>query len=213
MTCNHCTIFLKQCHTCKDFFSFGSFHRDKSRKDGLHYICKSCILRKSKNYYERNKITVNIRTSNWAKDNSEKRNLYSKKWRANNPDEAREAVIAWALSHPVEKKLAVKRWMDAHPEKMQEYNANSRARRNGSCKTDRPLTAQEWLFLKELYGYRCVYCGRKMKRLTQDHITPVSLGGKHTIENVVPACQSCNSRKGNRAPLIPVQPALALRFL
>ena len=29
------------------------------------------------------------------------------------------------------------------------------------------------------YGYRCVYCGHKLQRLTQDHITPISKGGNH----------------------------------
>ena len=47
-----------------------------------------------------------------------------------------------------------------------------------------------------------------MKRLTMDHITPISKGGAHTASNIVPACQSCNSKKNNRAPLKPVQPIL-----
>jgi len=45
----------------------------------------------------------------------------------------------------------------------------------------------------------CQYCGSD-KHLTIDHIVPVSKGGLNTWENMVAACHSCNSRKGNRTP-------------
>jgi 5-methylcytosine-specific restriction endonuclease McrA len=44
---------------------------------------------------------------------------------------------------------------------------------------------------------RCQYCGSK-KQLTIDHIIPRSKGGKHSWDNVVIACATCNSRKGDR---------------
>ncbi|ACK72454.1 HNH endonuclease [Gloeothece citriformis PCC 7424] len=47
--------------------------------------------------------------------------------------------------------------------------------------------------------HQCQYCGSKHK-LTLDHILPRSKGGKHTWDNVVIACESCNSRKGDRTP-------------
>jgi 5-methylcytosine-specific restriction endonuclease McrA len=66
----------------------------------------------------------------------------------------------------------------------------------------------QWVFIKESYGHRCAYCSRKMARLTQDHITPLIQGGKHTASNIVPACQSCNAKKHTRPPLKAVQPIL-----
>ncbi len=47
--------------------------------------------------------------------------------------------------------------------------------------------------------HHCQYCGSKHK-LTLDHVLPRSKGGKHTWDNVVTACESCNSRKGDRTP-------------
>lgn len=35
-------------------------------------------------------------------------------------------------------------------------------------------------------------------RLTADRVIPLSRGGSNFIENIVPACGSCNSRKGTR---------------
>jgi hypothetical protein len=47
--------------------------------------------------------------------------------------------------------------------------------------------------------YECQYCASK-ESLTIDHVVPKSKGGKDTWENLVTACQKCNSRKGNRTP-------------
>ena len=48
--------------------------------------------------------------------------------------------------------------------------------------------------------YACQYCA-STKNLTLDHVIPRSKGGKHTWDNVVTACERCNSRKGDRNPL------------
>jgi 5-methylcytosine-specific restriction endonuclease McrA len=48
--------------------------------------------------------------------------------------------------------------------------------------------------------YACQYCG-SAKKLTLDHVIPRSKGGKHTWDNVVIACEACNSRKGDRTPI------------
>ena len=37
--------------------------------------------------------------------------------------------------------------------------------------------------------------------LTLEHVVPVSTGGADTLDNLVPACLSCNSAKGSK-PLI-----------
>ena len=49
-------------------------------------------------------------------------------------------------------------------------------------------------------NHRCQYCGSN-KRLTLDHVIPVSKGGEHKWNNVVTACESCNQRKRDRTPL------------
>lgn len=45
----------------------------------------------------------------------------------------------------------------------------------------------------------CQYCGNR-KRLTLDHVIPRSRGGKHSWNNVVTACEPCNSTKGDCTP-------------
>jgi 5-methylcytosine-specific restriction endonuclease McrA len=46
----------------------------------------------------------------------------------------------------------------------------------------------------------CVYCGRREKVLTIDHIIPVSRGGKSDFDNCVACCRTCNNHKGARTP-------------
>jgi len=53
----------------------------------------------------------------------------------------------------------------------------------------------------------CAYgCGRA--GTTNDHIWPVSRGGKSRPANIVPACRSCNSRKRDSDPLTWVERGL-----
>ena len=52
------------------------------------------------------------------------------------------------------------------------------------------------IFLRD--DHVCQYCLNKFpeKRLTVDHVTPMSRGGRHEWTNVVTACSRCNNRKG-----------------
>ena len=51
-------------------------------------------------------------------------------------------------------------------------------------------------------GFRCQYCGVRLPagELTCDHVTPRSVGGASSWDNLVAACGPCNCRKGNRTP-------------
>jgi len=48
----------------------------------------------------------------------------------------------------------------------------------------------------------CAYCGEKFshKKLSRDHVIPVSRGGKNIWMNVVTACRPCNTKKDNKTP-------------
>ncbi|TQF04382.1 HNH endonuclease [Kitasatospora acidiphila] len=51
-------------------------------------------------------------------------------------------------------------------------------------------------------GGFCTYCGSSGTRAeVVDHVDPVRAAGRDDITNLVPACRSCNSSKGSRAPL------------
>jgi 5-methylcytosine-specific restriction endonuclease McrA len=56
----------------------------------------------------------------------------------------------------------------------------------------------EWGRILRKYGARCLCCGVEGVTLTQDHVLPISMGGKTVPENIQPLCVSCNSRKNDR---------------
>ncbi len=64
-------------------------------------------------------------------------------------------------------------------------------------RNDIPLTKRNIL---RRDGYTCQYCGRKGNDMTVDHVIPRSQGGEDSWENLVCACTSCNSKKGERTP-------------
>ena len=67
-----------------------------------------------------------------------------------------------------------------------------------------PRFSKTNLYLRDLYT--CQYCNIQFPRqtLTLDHVTPISLGGKTNWENIVAACQTCNSLKGNKTKMKPM---------
>ena len=75
-----------------------------------------------------------------------------------------------------------------------------------------PLTNRE-LFLRD--AHMCMYCGQQHRdsELTRDHVIPFSRGGRDRWSNVVTACRSCNTRKGNRKPEEANMPLLAVPYV
>ena len=67
------------------------------------------------------------------------------------------------------------------------------------------------VFLRD--RFRCQYCGERHapSELTFDHVVPRSRGGRTTWDNVVAACEPCNTAKDNKLtrPLtLPREPAV-----
>jgi 5-methylcytosine-specific restriction endonuclease McrA len=60
----------------------------------------------------------------------------------------------------------------------------------------RDLTDDQWEAIQEAWG-GCAYCGAPGGALQKDCVLPISRGGRYTVDNVVPACRSCNASKCN----------------
>lgn len=163
-----------------------------------------------------------VRNARYRAAHPERLKEQQDRFKLNNPERALEIKRRWNETHRVEKKATEAlryqqnreiilarslKWQRDNPDKVLARGQRRRAREANVPISD--LTADQWREIQESYDHRCAYCLRKFKgRLTQEHITPISLGGSHTVWNIVPACQSCNSKKHTGPPLVPVQPLL-----
>lgn len=88
----------------------------------------------------------------------------------------------------------------------------ARKRKRRMDRVEHDLTDEQWSWLRSQWG-GCAYCnaadggshaaadggsdeadGAAMQR---DCVLPISRGGRYTVNNVVPACRSCNASKCN----------------
>lgn len=103
----------------------------------------------------------------------------------------RPVTERWRQEHPESQD----QWRRNNPDKVAVLSAKRQARRR---KNDvRLVTLRDWERLCRRYDHCCAYCGEK-RPLTQDHVIPVSRGGRHSIGNLLPACKPCNSSKNAR---------------
>ena len=63
-------------------------------------------------------------------------------------------------------------------------------------RVEHDLSEEQWTALQEAWG-GCAYCGVADKALQRDCVLAISRGGRYTLENIVPACGSCNTSKCN----------------
>ena len=72
----------------------------------------------------------------------------------------------------------------------------ARRRKRRMARVTHDLSDAQWAALTaEWQG--CAYCGATDRALQRDCVLPISRGGRYTLENVVPACGSCNASKCN----------------
>jgi len=92
------------------------------------------------------------------------------------------------------------KWIDKNLERHRARAViKSQRRRNLKRKLPSTFTQEQWNECKEYFDQKCAYCGKELP-LFQDHFMPLSKGGEYTHNNIIPACDSCNSRKFNHDP-------------
>lgn len=113
-------------------------------------------------------------------------------WYYNNRGHAQAKHRDWLANN----KEKVKQYEEEHADQRRLYVETRRARLLEA--DDGTLTARLWMIMLQMYERQCAYCMETFEYLEQDHVVPLSKGGKHTISNVVPACLECNRAKSTR---------------
>jgi 5-methylcytosine-specific restriction endonuclease McrA len=195
------SITEKKCIQCNQIKPI-SYYRDKRN------TCRDCL-----NKYRRE----------WSRNNADHESQTRKKYYKINFDKISKQAKAWAKNHVDAIKRITKERYERNKEdikkKSSEYakdNAEAvnevhrkyyqkniehmRAMRkvysgNRRSLVDGTYTLKEWQDLCDYYDNRCLKCGEQ-KKLTVDHVIPISLGGSNTIDNLQPLCDYCNKSKG-----------------
>jgi 5-methylcytosine-specific restriction endonuclease McrA len=145
--------------------------------------CKKCYDK------HRNMINHDKRVAQWSEYNKThrlSRSKYHKDYFAKNRDIKLAYCRQWFKGN-----------LDAHLKRAQYMKLHRYKRYVGG------VSLQEWQILIMKYNNKCAYCGKDGARdmyghLTMDHVIPLSRGGQHSINNILPACAYCNDSKGSK---------------
>lgn len=72
----------------------------------------------------------------------------------------------------------------------------ARRRKKRMARNEHDLSDDQWSALCDAWG-GCAYCTTADGPFQKDTVLAISRGGRYTLDNVVPACRSCNASKCN----------------
>ena len=131
-------------------------------------------------YYEKHRKKLIDRAKKHYVSHKESRLKYIAQWQKDNADKHRAYTAKYQKSH------------------REQYNTYYQVRRTRLEGTGGSYTSQQWEGLMNKCHKKCLCCGRR-RRLTADHVVPVSKGGTSSVGNIQPLCGPCNSSKGTKS--------------
>lgn len=142
----------------------------------------------------------------WYYNNHEYSLQRTKDWKENNPEKYKKMIENNKESKLAYNKLyfqankdriseRVKKWRENNPGLNTKYQQTRRHKKQNSITV---YNEDIWEETMREFNHKCAYCNTDKEQLTQEHIIPVSKGGGYLRSNIIPACQSCNSSKGNK---------------
>jgi 5-methylcytosine-specific restriction endonuclease McrA len=182
---------MKTCTKCKTEKPLDQFREHPRYAGGRTTWCTPCHQKQIKENYYKNREKRLAAGSAWYQANKDKVRETKKIWRENNREKMREYYRQYRIDKPEIAKAAVAKWAKNNPTQPRASAAKRRVQKAANGVFE--ISLKE---ISKLYRSNCVYCGQSGK-MTMDHVIPVSRGGRHSVGNLVPACQSCNFSKHN----------------
>ncbi|AHN84394.1 hypothetical protein SEABISCUIT_76 [Mycobacterium phage Seabiscuit] len=180
---------MKTCNRCWETKPLSEYHRNKKAKDGLLDQCKECKLAYMAKYHEDNRLELNV-----------KQRLYYER----NRDKVVAKQREYAQAHRAEKGAYDRAYKDSRrqsdPLAFRIYAGRKRARLAGASVEDfDSLDLELYWLCNGISAARCYYTGELLgPDFHLDHKTPLSRGGAHTLDNLVPCSPFANVGKKDR---------------
>lgn len=169
-----------------------------------------------RDFRARNPLLIKERERLWREAHPDYGKEKARAWRAANPEKSRKSAMDSYRKNIKNRKAARdanreairqrgKAWRRANLEKDAAKSRRRYARKRGAVGSH---SLAEFYFVCEMHSWQCAYCRCSLckKTVTEDHVVPISKGGSDFIENMAPACLTCNVRKKDR----PAQEFLAM---
>lgn len=86
---------IKKCTKCQEEKSLNDFNKDRTKKDGLRPICKSCTSKQQKQYAQKNKVKIAEYQKEYAKKNQQALRENKKRHYLKNKDKIIKRVNSW----------------------------------------------------------------------------------------------------------------------
>jgi hypothetical protein len=138
----------------------------------------------------------------------EKHKKRCREWAKANRDKVLDIQRKYRERHPEKVKEIARRHRLLNPSKAQARCRRACAlRRAAKRRALLPATPPAIEARFNIWNKRCAFCGVKAnhprnlghRRLTEDHVLPLSMRGLDEVDNIMPACSTCNSSKHNRS--------------
>lgn len=183
----------KVCTVCGEMKPIDDFYPRGDRPGKRKSECRSCNgIRCRENYRKNVDARREYNHLRYTRD-AEKVKEQVKKYYYDNRESIIGRVQAYRRDNPDKVREVCRRWQANNPSRAHEL----RQQRRDTLAAAGTFTAQEWNDLKAHYGNRCLRCGvhESYRKLSVDHVTPLSRGGSNTIDNLQPLCRPCNGWK------------------
>lgn len=179
--------------------SINNFHRDARKKDGYRSRCKACILESSECYRKAHREELAEKQREYYQEHGDIQRQASKNWKKNNSDHTKEYMRNWYEANKDHRRKYNREYGQENHDGVLERSRKRRAIQYGQSEY---FTEEQFFEKFEQLGKKCFYCGVELTKetVTRDHYIPLVKGGSDTIENIVPCCKNCNSRKRNKLP-------------
>lgn len=164
---------------------------EQERKQNTEYKRRYCL--------EHPEYVLRQKERRKLSDYKQRDRVYHHLQRLLNPEKFRQRERLYQHNHPEGLKDRIAKWRLTHKKAYNLSQQLATARRNARLKmaTVDKFTKQDWQDIQVAFHNACAYCG-KILPLSIDHIIPIFRGGMHSKDNIVPACVSCNSKKGTK---------------
>lgn len=221
----------KPCSMCGQIKARPDFYAKAAKTDGLRPDCKECCKAAANGWNRANPERMRARIAEYRKVNSARvaeanrrrcnlrylrvrESLIAERaarralrpprspmppWRHRNRERAALAAKRWYLLNKDRQRVRAAEWARANPERIRAKTVRYHHRKAGRDTGN--VTGEWWIGQKAYFGGRCAYCLGEFSSLEMEHMQPVSRGGMHDKDNIVPACRSCNAHKSSKTLL------------